>query len=383
MRSGGTSQGAGRGHPDARSSRDGRQAARVGGWLRRRHAGASILVTILLLGVLRPVPASADPDLTKTWYWSPGTAFPTKVLLWPDWYSGNGNLREAARFDVRLGWSPVDSSRVPEQGESFYLRITFRQTAPNALMSFNAAPQIQLPSGLVRADDRLPVRCAAILPPQTTWTEYVNGCGLAGTAPVTVVSKAGVNPAPAFRMTPGTQWIWDIPVRSTAPLNFAPLKVSMWANEAGVWGSTTDLSGSAFTGASDAAIWRYYKSAPRRINQGVLRDELGYPDGPEQPVPWQWQNSAGNGSYQDFQNDPVVVTVTWSPVWGAHRVTGTFRDLWRQRASALGPAKGDAKWDASYTYQTQEFAGGRIRYSDMSGTTTVSTYCMDVNSMNC
>jgi hypothetical protein len=66
-------------------------------------------------------------------------------------------------------------------------------------------------------------------------TEYTNTCGLGGSAQsFHIVNKSTINPAPAFRMTQGTRWIWFVPVRAVAPNTTADTIVSVWAKEFGV-----------------------------------------------------------------------------------------------------------------------------------------------------
>jgi len=359
--------------------------------LRRVHRRGAAQVTVLgalltlLVTMLPSGTASAASNLLQLFQWYPGSRLPTATVVWPDWLR-HGELLPAARFDVRLGLSQTDPTRVPEKGESFYLRVTFAHIAANDVMSFNAVPMLKLPPGLVRADNQLPVRCAGILPPQTAWVEYVRGCSVAAEADgtLTVLSNAGVGVAPAFRVIQGTQWIWDIPVRATSALNFADLTVQLLAKEKGVRTSITTLSAKVFSGDPRSPIWNYYKAAPRTTtSRGVLLDQLGYPNGPEMTIPWKTDGVIGQGTVQDFQNDPTVRTITSSPTFGTHEIAIQFRDTWNQRASVLGPASAAAGWDRSYSTFTQQFGGGRIRYSDMSGTITVTTLCVDIHSMNC
>src|SRR3954451_5392948 len=152
-------------------------------------------------------------------------------------------------------------------------------------------------------------------------TEYTNTCGLAGSAQsFHIVNKSSINPAPAFRMTQGTRWIWFVPVRAVAPNTTADTIVSVWAKEFGVDDQTTSTHLQTFVGDPNSPVWQAYRNAPRvyspTVNQTV--DSLGAPDTAELGLPYQM------GSYQRFgsfdNNQPSVIT-SYAP-WGTHVVAG-------------------------------------------------------------
>jgi hypothetical protein len=132
-----------------------------------RRTFSALVVGLFLMCTVMVLPGAAEQSMDSFLFYSPGNQRPTGVIMWPD-YSSGGQRREAATFFVTQGMSATDPTRAAQAGEQFYIRVDFSQHAPNALMSFNAAPKVDLPVGLVRADDRFPVRCAAILPPRTS-----------------------------------------------------------------------------------------------------------------------------------------------------------------------------------------------------------------------
>jgi hypothetical protein len=78
----------------------------------------------------------------------------------------------------------------------------------------------------------------------------------------------------------------------------------------------------------------------------------------------------------------ITKTLTWSPLYGVHEITGQFRDVWLRYSSDLGPATGPPRGTGG-KHARQDFVGGFIRYSDITETTYLGgLYCWD-SPMNC
>jgi hypothetical protein len=316
-------------------------------------------------------------------FWVPGTSVPTGQVGWAD------NL-SVATFSAALGYSTVDGTRAAQIGDPFYLRIEYYHTSRFAITAMNVSPLLTLPSGMVRADSQLPVRCAAVLPPKTQMTEYVGGCSLASTSSsqFRILSNSGVSPAPAFLMTPGTRWLWYVPVVASSPQPMTTTQVTMTTVAPGVWATESSISLPTFAGDPGSPIWQHYKSAGSIIYGGKLISTLGLPDTAEVPVPWGWRQvpSTPVGSMENFKlfgNQPV--TVTSSPRYGTFRIEGTLRAVWLRYASTLGPATTAAHW-VDRRILRQDFAGGWVYYDDLFESTYLggTYYCYwDPNSMNC
>lgn len=270
------------------------------------------------------------------------------------------------------------NGRVAQAGDTFYLQLTLSHTSVNLCTHGLAVPAVTLPAGLVRADDRLPLRCFATLPPITVWREYLNTCSVTGgvvnpdgTSTMTIWSNTF---GPSFHLSDGTRWRYWIPVRATAG-TYGTTTFSVAETVPGVGGTNAALRFGALVGDPGSPIWQKYLAIGGY-------PAVGAPSQADYPLPWSWP-----GRFQYFEADTSAqnpysrgTTITWSPTYGTHVLAPLLSRAWS--AYTLGAARDDAAWVTRYTFR-QHFDGGYITYDDISESTRVTRYCTDPTGMNC
>jgi hypothetical protein len=301
-----------------------------------------------------------------------------KTVNFPDPTGETSSVTEGT-LAAAEGLSATDPSRAPQSAESFYLKITYSQDNPRPELAVNASPSFTLPTGLT-IDDSLPVRCAAILPPKTTLTEYQGGCSVAQSSNhYTILSNAGVSPAPAFAMTPHTKWAWFVPVHADRPVD-ANVSVSLWESDGGLT-QTTTLPFDTVVGDPSNPIWKAYVSAPRVSDAGYGNvDSWGAPVHlamPYQTDQWFWVGAppadVTSDTSESFRS-LVSSADTWvddTAAHGLHVVNDpTIQHAFAYTGNYLGPAISDVA-NAPGRPGLQQFAGGEVWHNPVSGTAEV------------
>jgi hypothetical protein len=283
--------------------------------------------------------------------------------------------------------SEVVQPGVAESGDSFYIRLRFRQNAKSVCMNFNAIIHFGLPDGLEYNTDDPDRKLRTWYRPSASqsWEEW----------PGTYMQPSGIRRLtltpqliPQWRMHQDNEYTWFIPFKTASPLSFPEMVVTLEAiprvDPKQVWTRYPIYSGNP-----DSHIWKYYEGRNGGNFHGSYW-ELGVPTDAESLIPWSHPRAPSTpvGTMQSFRaprsrpRTPdeinwLPLTLTWSPVYGVQEIWTNYREIWLQHIDRLGPARSKIDYSNSRIHR-QEYAGGYIFYDAFTEETKLGgIYCWD------
>lgn len=327
---------------------------------RARAVGVALTFLALILGTALPAGASTGGFNGATFWYRGG---PT-TLLWPNACANPTQNIPIARAQIS---SQILPNRTMHVGDIYYVQMEFASTTSDPCLAPQLSPHVSLPAGLQFATESA-VRCYAILPPKTTWTEYLGACGLRlDRSRADSGSITG-----AFNLTPGAQWRVWLPVAARSAVAFdAPITAELNAVQSGVGASAWQLQGGTYVPSLPDALVSYWESL------GGPSSSVGMPSTPLSAQ--SGVSPAGAVIWTEDWRFESGARITYRTGIGAHVVPAQIAGAWYP---LIGVATSEATWANTHLLR-QSFQSGSITYDSNTGKVTVYDCFHGSASMNC
>lgn len=327
---------------------------------RGRTLGVALTLLALALGAVLPAGAATGVFNGATFWYRGG---PT-TLLWPNACANPTQNVPIAKAQMS---SQVLPNRTMHVGDTYYVQLELASTTSDPCLAPQLSPHVRLPLGLQFVTSS-PVRCYAILPPRTTWTEYLGACGLR-LDPSRADSGSVTG---AFNLTPRTQWRVWLPVTARAAVPFdSPITADLNAVQFGVGASTWSVRGGTYVPSLPDALVSYWESL------GGPSSSVGMPSA---NLSAQTALTSGGAviSTENWQFE-TGARITYRTGVGAHVVPPQIARAWYP---SIGVATSEAT-SLGTDVLRQTFQSGSITYDRSTGKVTVWDCFHGSASMNC